>query len=88
MNKRDFLATLAKAAAGFAILPAANTYKRVWHKTAENIWMPNPDWVNAPYEITMYINWTRLLDRIEKNGFTMKEYKRWQNSYLELTPPQ
>lgn len=30
MNRRSFLETLAKAAAGFTILPAATTYGRVW----------------------------------------------------------
>lgn len=30
MNRRSFLETLAKASAGFTILPAATTYGRVW----------------------------------------------------------
>jgi len=29
-TRRNFFATLAKAAAGFTILPAATTYSRVW----------------------------------------------------------
>lgn len=33
MNRRNFFATLAKATAGFAILPSAVTYARKWHKT-------------------------------------------------------
>lgn len=30
MNRRNFFGTLAKSAAGFAILPAATTYLRTW----------------------------------------------------------
>ena len=30
MNRRGFFSTLAKAAAGFTILPAAATYERIW----------------------------------------------------------
>ena len=30
MNRRGFFSTLAKAAAGFTILPAATTYERIW----------------------------------------------------------
>jgi hypothetical protein len=30
MNKRSFIKTLAAAAFGFAILPPATTYERVW----------------------------------------------------------
>lgn len=32
MNRRSFIERLAKAAAGFTILPAATTYQRVWKK--------------------------------------------------------
>ena len=30
MNRRGFFSTLAKASAGFTILPAATTYDRIW----------------------------------------------------------
>jgi len=30
MNRRNFFASLAKAAVGFTILPAATTYERIW----------------------------------------------------------
>lgn len=30
MNRRGFFSTIAKAAAGFTILPAATTYSRIW----------------------------------------------------------
>jgi|ERR1044072_694804 len=33
-NRRDFLRTLATAAAGFTILPPATTYSRVWRATS------------------------------------------------------
>lgn len=50
MNRRGFFSTLAKAVAGFTILPAATTYARNWTPT-ENLWVPNPEWENADYEI-------------------------------------
>lgn len=63
MNRRGFFSTLAKAVAGFAILPAATTYARNWIPTG-GMWVPsdhmgeydwdrvlNPEWENADYEI-------------------------------------
>ncbi len=49
MNRRSFFRTLAAATAGFAILPPATTYSRVWKAT----YRLNPDWVNAPYEVIL-----------------------------------
>ncbi len=48
MNRRGFFKTLAVATAGFAILPPATTYQRVW-KAASAIRV-NPAWIDAPYE--------------------------------------
>ena len=50
MNRRGFFSTLAKAVAGFTILPAAMTYARTWVPTGD-LYIPNPEWLNADYEI-------------------------------------
>jgi len=50
MNRRSFFKSLAKAAAGFSILPSAMTYKRTW-KRGSDLWIPNLEWVRAPYEM-------------------------------------
>ncbi len=47
-SRRSFFSTIATAVAGFAILPPATTYARVW-KAQRSI--PNPDYVEAPYEV-------------------------------------
>lgn len=52
MNRRSFLTNIAVAAAAFTILPSASTYQRNWVKTRPNgLWVINPEWVNAEYEV-------------------------------------
>lgn len=50
MNRRGFIQGLAGALAGFAILPAATTYTRLWKAVV--IPKINPEWLSAPYEIS------------------------------------
>ena len=52
MNRRGFFSTLAKASAGFTILPAATTYERIWRVQRGPIRYVNPEWISAPYNIT------------------------------------
>jgi len=47
MNRRSFFQTLAKAAAGFTILPAATSYERIW-KVVRPECVPNPEWITPP----------------------------------------
>jgi hypothetical protein len=55
MKRRDFFKTLATAAAGFAILPSAATYKRTWvPRATSGILILNPDYINAPYELAVW----------------------------------
>lgn len=50
MNRRGFFSTLAKAAAGFTILPAATTYERIWRVQRGPIVPVGVDWYNKlPY---------------------------------------
>lgn len=42
MNRRNFLSTLAQAAAAFTILPGAVTYERKWKKEGE-LWISAVD---------------------------------------------
>lgn len=53
MNRRSFFTKLGLAATTVAILPAATTYARKWvaSSSASNLWIPNPEWVNAPLEM-------------------------------------
>lgn len=57
MNKRNFLKTLAAAAVGFTVLPAATTYDRIWRVQKKVgmgrvLYRINPEWVTAQYGIT------------------------------------
>ncbi len=61
MNKRDFLKTLAKAAAGFTILPSAVTYARKWRRV-DGIWVVQPYQMELLY--AMGSPWTKNLDEI------------------------
>lgn len=47
MNRRGFLTGMLKAGVAAAFLPGAG---RLW-KRSEDIWVPNPEYVNAPYEV-------------------------------------
>jgi len=54
MNRRSFFTKLGLAAASFAILPSAATYARKWvAPTAQcAMWVPNPAWETAPFEMS------------------------------------
>ncbi len=54
MNRRGFFKTLAAATVGFAILPPATTYQRVWKAVATP--QINPAWISAPAEIGFIFN--------------------------------
>jgi hypothetical protein len=55
MNRRSFFKTLSAAVAGTVVLPPAITFDRCWKypvwKKSGDIWIINPEWENAPYEI-------------------------------------
>lgn len=52
MNRRNFLGKLAGAVAAFTVLPSATTYERIWKpKLIEPVWIPNPEWTTATYEL-------------------------------------
>lgn len=53
-NRRNFFRTLATAVAGFAILPPATTYSRVWKATRQPL--INPEFTAAEYEIDFVFN--------------------------------
>lgn len=52
-SRRSFFKQLAVSAAAFSILPAAETYSRIWKPKAivPVRYEINPDWVNAEYEL-------------------------------------
>ncbi len=51
MNRRGFLRAVGLAAASFTILPGATTYVRRWKPSRAGLYLPNPEWVNAEYEM-------------------------------------
>jgi len=51
-NRRDFFKQLALGVASFTVLPSAATYSRKWVRTpTKEMWVPNPEYVDAPYEL-------------------------------------
>lgn len=62
MNRRSFLASLAAAAAAPQVLIATATDAFRWKKTVEGLWVLNPEWVNAPYELL-------ILSELRPDGF-------------------
>lgn len=57
-SRRSFFKQLAVSAAAFSILPAAETYSRIWKPKAivPVRYEINPDWVNATYEVSFFWN--------------------------------
>lgn len=55
MNRRQFFKSLATVIAGFSILPSAVTYSRAAWKKSSNLWVVNPEWINAPYEFSWVV---------------------------------
>jgi len=49
IDRRDFISRFAGALAGFAVLPAATTYTRLWKAVRVPRFIPNPAYLDAPY---------------------------------------
>jgi hypothetical protein len=77
MNRRSFFSTLAKAAIGFTILPAATTYSRIWRVQRQVLPV-----VFGPYYKDQ-INFLSDREVAEVYAKYFKEYYRQR--YLELT---
>lgn len=65
MNRRNFLRRSALAVFGFAVLPPAETYQRIWRASTAI----NPAWVTAPYSTNLLFDakvylgaWTWTID--------------------------
>jgi hypothetical protein len=58
MNRRGFLDTMLRASAAFSIMPASLTYTRKWKRPITNsfIWVPNPQWITAPWQLHLLLN--------------------------------
>ncbi len=85
MNRRSFFTKLGLAAVSLAILPAATTYARNWKK-AQDLWVPNPAWVDAPYEVT----WVAGVDMqapLFDEAFLPMRFTRGVDNNLYLVPP-
>lgn len=88
MNRRNFLGKLLVGAAAFAILPSATTYARSWKPLGSGILVPNPEWVNAPFEIRFMWN-PAVYDAKFLEGYQtapIARYKRTEGDSLELVP--
>lgn len=82
MNRRHFFSTLAKAAAGFAILPTAVTYARNW----SGVLIPAPLDLNALMREVYKIQRARCGCRETIDCFTDRETaKNIQRAYTAYT---
>jgi len=77
MNRRSFFKTLAAAVAGTVVLPPAITFDRCWktaasYKKVGGIWVINPEWLNAPYELSFLRN--QGFDRVSPVLFKRPEF--------------
>lgn len=82
MNRRNFFKKLAVATAGFSILPAATTYERVWKAVRQPMWIPNPDYVTAPYEtLFFYVD----LESVNSNHTGYYKFDSDSSMYVRAT---
>lgn len=90
MNRRGFFKTLATAVAGFSILPAATTYTRApWKKSAgSGIWIVNPEWLNAPYEVTFFVEDHRIIELYPIRYQDPRPGSFCVPPWIEYTPPR
>jgi len=59
MNKRDFLKSILIGCVAPSILVASANDHYKWKKY-NNIWIPNPEYITAPYEIVFYASFFPL----------------------------
>ena len=91
MNRRSFFTKLGLAAATLAILPSATTYARNWVAPSAAlgrvIWMPNPEWVNAPYEIA-FVEGSHIVIDASKSPVLQIPYRyvREMNNFRQVDP--
>ncbi len=78
MNRRGFFSTLAKAAAGFTVLPAATTYSRIWRVQRGPI---IPVWYNR------FPDWYAVNYAAMDTELTRKFYENWRNILSNPFPP-
>lgn len=85
MNRRSFFTKLGLAAATLAILPTATTYARKWvaPTVARKMWIPNPAWESAPFEMAFLFDGNCL--RYEQPDFTLP-IVRFTKERGELVP--
>ena len=84
MNRRSFLTSLgliiAAASAPGLLLPRASDHAR-WKKSASQVlYVPNPEYVSAPYEMTFLwdVNTAMLFER---EGCILSSDARWPDKY-------
>ena len=56
INRRNFLSGIIRAGIAAAVLPAATTYARRWVANYSGILIPNPEWINAEYEMHFWVH--------------------------------
>ena len=82
MNRRSFFQTLAKAAAGFTILPAATSYERIW-KVVRPECVPNPEWITPPADQIMHFFGPDYTGEWRWTFMTYNKQAEWQANQAE-----
>lgn len=73
MNRRNFIGNILAAGAAFSILPGAG---RLWKKK-EQLWIPNPDYVDAPLEFAVIGLQSTVYDDIRVINRNVYRYIPW-----------
>ncbi len=74
INRRSFFKTLALAAGAF-VAPPAITFDRCWKNLPSGIWVINPEWLNAEYELSVFVGKT-FSDGYCKEVFTYMKHRQ------------
>lgn len=88
-NRRSFLGGLFKGIIAAAVAPQIVTHGLGLVVPKRDIWIPNPAWVNAPYEIEFYASLPFYLAKIQLNPEREFRAKAWADftKYLDSETP-
>jgi hypothetical protein len=91
INLRSFLKSILVTSVAPQILVSVATDKARWVRAASEVWVPNPEYATAPYEISLYNNMDFYLAKMQIDR--SKEWIKWQdfamrlNERHEIIPP-
>lgn len=87
VNKRSFIKSLLVACVAPTVLVPRLKDAFNWKPSAENLWVPNPNWNNAPFEIAFYERLPWYLSELELKKRKAANEKHWKEFAEQIKSP-